>query len=198
MLDTLEERLNETRSGPPLDVDVVLGAADSLGRALDSGELDPLLAQYAPPSALEELREVRGMLRRETLEARLQLELGDLRPGTWVERPFGRTLVQPLGVLLHITPGNQPGLPLFSALEGLLTGNPNLIKLPHGDRGLSLAAMKLLTQREPRLAPWLYAFAVSSQDTDTLERLAALADGRGHLGRGRGGVRPAEAGSPGL
>ena len=68
LLDTLEERLNETRSGPPLDVDVVLDAVDSLGRALDSGELDPLLAQYAPPGALEELREVRGMLRREVLE----------------------------------------------------------------------------------------------------------------------------------
>ncbi len=107
LLDSLEERLNETRSGPPLDVDVVLGAVDSLGRTLDSGELDPLLAQYAPPGAREELREVRGMLRREALEARLQLELGDLRPGVWVERPFGRTLVQPLGVLLHVTPGNQ-------------------------------------------------------------------------------------------
>ena len=76
---------------------MVLDAVDSLGRTLDSGELDPLLAQYAPPSAREELREVRGMLRREALEARLQLELGDLRPGVWVERPFGRTLVQPWG-----------------------------------------------------------------------------------------------------
>ena len=177
LLDSLEERLNETRSGPPLDVDVVLDAVDSLGRTLDSGELAPLLAQYAPPGAREELREVRGMLRREALEARLQLELGDLRPGAWVERPFGRTLVQPLGVLLHVTPGNQVGIPLFSALEGLLTGNLNLIKLPHGDRGLTLAALKLLTQREPRLAPWLYAFEVSSKDTGTLERLAALADG---------------------
>ena len=109
LLDTLEERLNETRSGPPLDLDVVLNAVDGLGRALDSGELDPLLAQYAPPGALEELREVRGMVRREVLEERLQLELGDLRPGALVERPFGRTLVQPLGVLLHITPGNQIG-----------------------------------------------------------------------------------------
>ena len=75
LLDTLEERLNETRSGPPLDVDVVLDAVDSLGRALDSGELDPLLAQYAPPSALEELREVRGMIRREALEERESLRL---------------------------------------------------------------------------------------------------------------------------
>ena len=117
------------------------------------------------------------MLRREVLEERLQLELGDLRPGVWMERSFGRTLVQPLGVLFHVTPGNQPGIPLFSALEGLLTGNINLVKLPHGDRGLSLAALKLLTDREPRLAPWLYAFEVPSTDTSTLERLSALADG---------------------
>ena len=63
LLDSLEERLNETRSGPPLDVDVVLDAVDSLGRTLDSGELDPLLAQYAPPGALEELRESRARFR---------------------------------------------------------------------------------------------------------------------------------------
>ena len=63
LLDSLEERLNETRSGPPLDVDVVLDAVDSLGRTLDSGELDPLLAQYAPPSAREELRESRARFR---------------------------------------------------------------------------------------------------------------------------------------
>ena len=164
LLDGLEERLDETRSGPPLEVDVVLGALDSLGRALDGGGLDPSAGPIrAPRRTGRSCAEVRGMLRREALEARLQLELGELRPGVWVERPFGRTLVQPLGVLFHVTPGNQPGIPLFSALEGLLTGNVNLIKLPHGDRGLSLAALKLLTEREPRLAPWLYAFEVSSR-----------------------------------
>ena len=177
LLDTLEERLDETRSGPPLELDIVLDALDSLGRDLEDGALDPLLAQYVTPGTRRELLQVQGMLRREVLEERLQLELGDLRPGVWMERSFGRTLVQPLGVLFHVTPGNQPGIPLFSALEGLLTGNINLVKLPHGDRGLSLAALKLLTDREPRLAPWLYAFEVPSTDTSTLERLSALADG---------------------
>ena len=177
LLDGLEEKLAETLAGPPLEAEAVLSALDRLGRALDGGGLDLLLAQYAPPGTREELAEVRWMLRRETLEARLELELGELRPGRALERPFGRTLVRPLGVLFHVTPGNQPGIPLFSAAEGLLTGNINLIKLPHGDRGLSLAALKLLTEREPLLAPYLYAFETSSQDTETLARLAALADG---------------------
>ena len=177
LLDTLEERLNGTLSGAPLDGDVVLNTLDALGQALDRGELDGLLRQYLPPESLRELENVRWMLRRESLERRLDLELGELRPGRQGERPFGKNLVQPLGVLLHVTPGNQAGIPLMSAVEGLLTGNINLLKLPHGDRGLSLAALKLLTQREPRLSPYLYAFEVSSRDTSTLERLSALADG---------------------
>ena len=177
LLENLEEQLNETLSGPGLETEVVLDALDSLGQALDRGELDPLLAQYGPPNVRWELSQVRWMLRRETLEKRLQMELGELRPGRWAERPFGRASVRPLGVLFHVTPGNQTGLPLFSAAEGLLTGNINLLKLPHGDRGLSLAALGLLTEREPRLAPYLYAFEVSSSNTTALERLASLADG---------------------
>ena len=99
LLDTLEERLNETRSGPPLELNIVLDALDSLGRDLADGALDPLLAQYVTPGTRRELLQVQGLLRREVLEERLQLELGDLRPGVWMERSFGRTLVQPLGVL---------------------------------------------------------------------------------------------------
>ena len=177
LLDGLEKRVERTLAGPPLEAETVISALDGLGRALESGELDPLLLQYAPPGTRAELEEVRWMLRRETLEARLGLELGALRPGARLPRPFGEVRAEPLGVLFHVAAGNQPGLPLFSAAEGLLTGNLNLIKLPHGDRGLSLAALKLLTDREPRLAPWLYALEASSRDTRTLERLAALADG---------------------
>ena len=38
-------------SGPPLESEVVLNALDALGRALDSGALDGLIARYAPPGA---------------------------------------------------------------------------------------------------------------------------------------------------
>ena len=79
--------------------------------------------------------------------------------------------------LFHVTAGNVDGLPAFSAVEGLLTGNINLVKLPSGDQGLSLAVFQLLTEQEPRLAPFLYAFQIPSRDTAALRRLADLADG---------------------
>ncbi|MBQ8801919.1 MAG: acyl-CoA reductase, partial [Clostridium sp.] len=69
------------------------------------------------------------------------------------------------------------GLPAFSAVEGLLTGNVNLIKLPRGDKGLTLAILSKLVEQEPRLAPFLYAFDIPSSDQKTMQALADLADG---------------------
>ena len=160
-------------SGPPLESEVVLNALDALGRALDSGALDGLIARYAPPGAREALEGVRPQLSREALEARLKRELANLSG----PRPFGRAEVLPLGVLLHIAPGNMPGLPAFTAVEGLLTGNLNLVKLPRGDRGLTHGIFQTLVELEPRLSPWLYAFDLPSSQSGPLKRLACLADG---------------------
>ena len=173
VLSRLEEEIPRTLSGPPLGAEAVLDALEALGAELDSGALDGLIAQYAPPGAREELARVRPQISRAALEERLDLELGGLSG----PRPFGRTLVQPLGALLHVAPGNMAGLPAFTAAEGLLTGNINLVKLPHGDRGLTLAVFQKLTELEPRLAPWLYAFDLSSRYAGTIRALAALADG---------------------
>ena len=173
VLGRLEKETSQTLSGPPLEEETVLNALDMLGRELDSGTLDPLIARYAPPGAREEIDRVRPQISRAALEERLALELGGLAG----PRPFGRSEVRPLGVLFHVAPGNMAGLPAFTAVEGLLTGNVNLIKLPHGDKGLSLAAFQLLAEQEPRLAPYLYAFDLPSGRREDIKALAALADG---------------------
>lgn len=173
VLSRLERELPQILSGPPLEAGTVLDALEALGNELDSGALDPLIAQFAPPGAREELDRVRPQIGRAALEERLDLELGGLSG----PRPFGRAEVRPLGVLLHVAPGNMAGLPAFTAAEGLLTGNINLVKLPRGDKGLTLAVFQKLTEVEPGLAPWLYAFDIPSKDTASLGRLAALADG---------------------
>lgn len=173
VLTRLERDIPQILSGPPLEARTVLDTLDTLGKELDSGALDALIAQFAPPGVREELERVRPQIGRAALEERLELELGSLSG----PRPFGHAEVRPLGVLLHIAPGNMAGLPAFTAVEGLLTGNLNLVKLPHGDRGLTLAVFQKLTELEPRLSPYLYAFDIPSKDTASLRRLAALADG---------------------
>lgn len=174
VLNGLEAQLNAVRAAPPLKAETVISAVDALGRRLEAGEFAPLLAQFLPAGV--GLNELLPLLRREALEAKLAAELG---PEPFRPRELAKTAayILPLGVLFHIAPGNMPGLPVYTALEGLLTGNLNLIKLPHGDKGLSLAAFQMLTEQEPRLAPYLYAFDLPSGRREDMRRLADLADG---------------------
>ncbi len=174
VLAGLEAQLNASRTATPLEAETVIRAVDALGRRLEAGEFAPLLARFLPAgTAVDELF---PLLRRETLEAKLSAELG---PTPLHPRDFSKTTahVLPLGVLFHIAPGNMPGLPVYTVLEGLLTGNLNLVKLPHGDKGLSLAAFHLLVEQEPRLAPFIYAFDLPSNQQEDMRALAALADG---------------------
>ena len=125
VLEQLEEDLIAVRSQPPLVSKVVIHACQQLLARLDRGELDTLIAQYATPQLLSALEQYRHLLRPESLEYKLSVETGGLLSGD--DRPFGRTAAVPLGTLLHITAGNLDGLPAFSVVEGLLTGNVNLV-----------------------------------------------------------------------
>lgn len=122
------------------------------------------------------------MLSREALELRVSTELG-IQPfeERSVTPPFGQTPISlrpmPLGTLLHIAAGNVDGLPAFSVVEGLLTGNVNLLKLPQADSGLSLEILQKLMELEPDIREFLYVFDTPSSDLGTLKRLADLADG---------------------
>lgn len=174
VISNLEEQINATRTGEPLRAEAVINAVDALGKRLKSGEFDPLLAQFLPAGVTPD--DLLPLLTREAIEAKLAAELG---PDLFGDRTFPKTTakIYPLGTLLHIAPGNMPGLPVYTVLEGLLTGNVNILKLPHGDKGLSLAAFRLLTEQEPKLAPYIYAFDLPSKEKDTLQALANLADG---------------------
>ena len=152
VLSGLEGEIDRTRASQALSAEVVIQTCARLLDRLDRGELDGLLAQYATPQILEALARYRALLRPESLRYKLSAELGDLADGP-LSRPFGRSLAVPLGTLLHITAGNLDGLPAFSALEGLLTGNVNILKLPRGDSGLSLTLLHLLTGRNPGSPP---------------------------------------------
>lgn len=174
LLDGLEEEINDTRATKLLSPETVISALDVLGKRLESGEFDPLLRQYLPAGV--SLDDLLPLLRRETLEEKLKTELGD---DPFAPHNHGGTSARrvPLGTLLHVAAGNMPGLPVYSVVEGLLCGNVNLLKLPHGDKGLSLAALSLLCQQEPALADFIYAFDLPSSNVEALKRLCNMADG---------------------
>ena len=177
----LGELVLEARRQPPLLRDTVIRACDRLSRSLRDEDCIPLLTGMglSPEKAKEELGYARFVTSREYLTSRLIREFGGTEDGRFTpcgeDRPV-RLEWKPLGVLMHIAAGNVDAAPVYSVLEGLLTGNVNILKLPGGDNGLSVLLLKKLIEIEPAIEKYVFVFDFPSADTETLGRIAAVSD----------------------
>lgn len=181
ILAGLEEEIAVTLSGEGLDREWVIAAADAFGEKLGRGEYDKIIRETAGEKAEEYIAKARAMMSREALEMRIKSELGNDLEEREIFPPFGvkraRLRLYPLGVLFHIAAGNMEGLPAFSVLEGLLTGNVNILKLPRADGGLTVEIFREMIKIEPRLKNYVYIFDTPSADVTAMEKMAAAANG---------------------
>lgn len=178
------ERLNalilEAREKTPLSIASVIHACDTLSQSINEDEHLELLLNLglSAEKARRELRLVKQMTSKEYLANRIKIEfgspLGEFLP--YGENKNVRQEWKPLGVLLHIAAGNVDALPVFSVIEGLLTGNINILKLPGNDDGLSITILQQLIAIEPVLAPYVFVFDYPSQDVAAMKTMAAAAD----------------------
>ena len=182
LLPELETRVTSTLAAGRLDPALVIRACDNLLRELDREDYISVAAGLGIERTLADayLKEAQRLFSADALTRRLERELGEgWERAHSVETPAAqraREYIRPLGVLLHIAAGNADGLPAFSVLEGLLTGNINILKLPTAEGGLSVRLLRELIQKEPRLAPYIYVFEYSSRDVLQIRQLLKVAD----------------------
>ena len=180
-MEALKKRVSAARRLPALDREKVICACGALSRELASPEYAAMLSGLGMPEEKirREISLAAEMLSEGYLRERVKTELGETEDAAFTpfgsSRPVKRGL-RPLGVLLHISAGNVDALPAFSVIEGLLTGNVNLLKLPREDNGLSAAALERLCAIEPAIEPFVEVLDVPSTDTETLAALAELSD----------------------
>lgn len=180
-LEKIERLILHTYNGPALTPDCVIHACDAFSKKLNEAEHLHLLIDLGMPEykAREELSRVRFALSGEYLKKRVEAELGKLRTNCFQPAGSSRCIrqeIKPLGVLLHIAAGNVDALPVFSVIEGLLTGNINILKLPGTDDGLSITVLKELMEIEPLIADYVYVFDYPSEDIVSIEKMAAVSD----------------------
>lgn len=182
VLDSLEEEINETLSGGRLEREKVIAAADILGQRILRGEFSDIIGNAAAENYERYVKIAAETMKRSNIEYRVHTELGmtpreryDIFPPYGVERVS--VCMRPLGTLFHIAAGNADGLPAFSVLEGLLTGNVNILKLPEADNGLSVEIFKRLIEIEPALERYIYVFDTPSSDIAAMRKMASMADG---------------------
>lgn len=182
ILGTLEEKINRTLSAEKLDRETVVAAADKLGKMISDGDFDSIIKQFSEEDFSEYVQTAAMLMKRENIEYRIAAEFGtDFKERYDVTPPYGVAGVEvrfaPLGTLFHIAAGNVDGLPAFSVLEGLLTGNVNILKLPEADNGLSVEIFRQLINIEPALKNFIYVFDTPSSDVSAMKKMADISDG---------------------
>lgn len=177
-ISELEQRIQEDLLLEPLLPGVVIEAAHTLAKEINQQEVvAELVAMEVPKWAAEEYVKVTlDSLHRDALLKKVRTELGEA-PFVWKQAAYGiEEKEQPLGVIMHIGAGNTLGLSAFSVIEGLLTGNISILKLPENEGGLSSRLLMRLVQLEPRLKPYVYVVDVSSKDTEVISQLVKVAN----------------------
>lgn len=163
----LEQSVMETVKKPQLDRTTVIEACHRLSEYIASGYYGEALRNAGAQIPKEAVMEASRLLNRDVLRRRVERELEILE---------GKRIM-PLGVLLHIGASNMDGLSAYSVVEGLLTGNVNLLKLPEGDNGISTFLLRELVRTEPALREYIHVFRIPSEDEKRMRILMKMADG---------------------
>ncbi|MDY0074675.1 MAG: acyl-CoA reductase [Acholeplasmataceae bacterium] len=170
------QTLNQTEQIQAMDV---IMACDQLAQRVKSGAYNeliiPLLEEFDIP--YDYFLSSIPMFEKEALIKKCEIELGSHFDQPSDLNEDNMKTIYPLGILFHIAAGNVDVLPAYSVIEGLLAGNINLLKLPSGDRGVSVKLLSELIAIEPKLKDYIYVFDVPSTEIESLKILADIADG---------------------
>lgn len=179
----------EVSMGLGLEIETVLKACESFsqeirgnGPHIQAMRQELLLILDTEEAVTEGLNELAMFLRRSALESKLLRELGTIDPFTARRYDYHFSRFEswaPLGLLVHIAPGNAFAVGVLSVVEGLLTGNVNILKLSSTDTNFPLLFLERLAAHDPsrKLGGFLFAVRVSSSDSKMMSRLVSEAAG---------------------
>lgn len=182
-LKRIKETTTRTMQNCSLPPSIVLQACNSLSAAISEEKHLPLLLHSGvrEDDARQRLKQARLLLNAAYLEEKMRRELGPDWDKPHSFQPIDRASfvterAMPIGVLLHIAAGNMEGLPVYTVIEGLLTGNINLLKLPGTDDGLSAELLRMLIEIEPVLSEFIYVFEYASEELHLIRKLVEASD----------------------
>lgn len=162
----------------PLQSSMVISAATCFAEQL-SGDNQALALDREHRQALIEFCTA------EALQIKLQRELG-AQPGSLRRIDYRQSRFEcwsPLGLVVHITPGNAPLLAFCAVLESLLAGNVNWLRPSSSDQGLTARLPHALLQCDSsgQLAGYVAVLPVS---TGQIGQLCKRANGVAAWGGG--------------
>jgi len=169
-----------------LDTIILTDACATLIRRIENGELkhleDALVRVCHNPAVAQQL--IRGIcefMRRENIMKRLKSDLGSYHPFDLTRPDYAETTYEawkPLGVQVHIVPGNALNVGVLSMLEGLIAGNINILKNTARNGNFAQLFMKALIDSDETgvLKHFIYLLEISSSQNDIIRQLIHQSD----------------------
>lgn len=155
----------------PIDSETVIESAARFATQLQTRSLDLSLDD-------DQYQGLIDFCQHSNLSTKLERELGQL-PRSLRRIDYRQPCFEswhPLGLVVHITPGNAPMLAFCAILESLLAGNINWLRPSSSDQGLTAQLLAALVRCDTsgRLAEFV---AVLPVNTSCIAQLCAKADG---------------------
>lgn len=115
------------------------------------------------------------------LRVKLKRELGSEHPFELKRHEYRENQFEawfPMGTIVHITPNNSPLLSVLAVIEGLLSGNCNVLKLAHRDSQFAILFFEELCRIDTTssLKNYLCIAKISSKEKNELKLLLSVAD----------------------
>ena len=179
-LNGMNQSISEALALGTPDVRRVIASLDKLGKYMVSDEefLLPELMELglSREEALQTKKDSLAVLSADESFKKIKRELGELP--FEINRLSSREEAfegwMPVGVLGHVTSSNDAMLPFFSSVEGILTGNINIIKTASGAHKVAMTMVEKLCEIDESLCPYFYVFPLSSKDEDLLKSMFSL------------------------
>ncbi|WP_430613430.1 acyl-CoA reductase [Flavobacterium sp. JP2137] len=169
-----------------LPTDILIGACTALIAQIEAGsrpELYRALVEQGQSmdSATALVRGICHFMSKENILARLKADLGSHHPFELQRRTYATAEYEawkPLGIQVHIVPGNALQVPVLSLLEGLMAGNINVLKNTARNGCFTGLFMKALIDSDVTgiLKKFVYVFEIPSANTAWINELTKLAD----------------------
>ncbi len=170
---------NEIRSArmKSIDVNEVIFACDELSRKISFEEHVAMfeILGISQEIAKEYLINAKDFLSATNLEGRVKTELSHYNSTVESHGKSFSLRTIPVGTILHIGASNADALAAYSVIEGLLTGNLNLVKLPKEDV-FSVVLLDELVKIQPKLTEFIFLFDIPSSNRAFMAKLIEFAD----------------------
>ncbi len=179
-LSGLDDEIDATMA-ERMDIPMLIEACEMVSEKVRQGRADDYIRALEMDGAEhpdEVLNALAASLTRDSILEKLEREIGTDNPFEILRIDDSTQRYEawkPLGVLVHITAGNSPIVTPMATIEGLLTGNINIVKSSSKVGEFAHAVLKDICS-VGNIGHFVYLLRFSSKDKDTMQYLLDRAD----------------------